>query len=158
MARANSSPTLEVFQNISCYCLTQFHVGRRDSDTISKHLMLLFNVFFPLKEVNIPTFQNISCYCLTIMQLFIFSKIIIFQNISCYCLTHLRSPHLWPHSQISKHLMLLFNLIFSRKKHHATTISKHLMLLFNFYVDADYLKETKFQNISCYCLTLNTGR
>ena len=109
MARANSSPTLEVFQNISCYCLTQFHVGRRDSDTISKHLMLLFNLFvrvwsFVFSVIskhlmllfnmfrhkvnqNLRKFQNISCYCLTIMQLFIFSKIIIFQNISCYCLT-----------------------------------------------------------------------
>ena len=44
MARANSSPTLEVFQNISCYCLT---------------------TSFTTPVSSFVIFQNISCYCLT---------------------------------------------------------------------------------------------
>ena len=130
MARANSSPTLEVFQNISCYCLTipcialftlisifqniscYCLTGRKGDkngrNIISKHLMLLFNVFFPLKEVNIPTFQNISCYCLTFHLLaFLFALF------------------------ISKHLMLLFNPLHTAVEFSQGLISKHLMLLFN---------------------------
>ena len=34
----------EAFQNISCYCLTRYHFLRFLSCSISKHLMLLFNV------------------------------------------------------------------------------------------------------------------
>ena len=32
---------------------------------ISKHLMLLFNIFHNAKEMAEKIFQNISCYCLT---------------------------------------------------------------------------------------------
>ena len=130
MARANSSPTLEVFQNISCYCLTQFHVGRRDSDTISKHLMLLFNkkqqfkerfqvqiskhlmLLFNILLVKSSSSKGISKHLMllfnTVKNLSFFC-LFSFQNISCYCLTY----------EQSKVICIL----------------------------------VKFQNISCYCLT-----
>ena len=108
MARANSSPTLEVFQNISCYCLTQFHVGRRDSDTISKHLMLLFNLFVRVWSF---VFSVISKHLMLLFNMFrhkVNQNLRKFQNISCYCLTQLESER-WEDEHISKHLMLLFN-------------------------------------------------
>ena len=111
MARANSSPTLEVFQNISCYCLTQFHVGRRDSDTISKHLMLLFNrrvssaqnnrvsiskhlmlLFNLFVRVWSFVFSVISKHLMLLFNMFrhkVNQNLRKFQNISCYCLTSL---------------------------------------------------------------------
>ena len=41
---------------------TRFSLGK---STISKHLMLLFNVSALPKIPSIKLFQNISCYCLT---------------------------------------------------------------------------------------------
>ena len=57
--------SIMTFQNISCYCLTHFHVVHEIVNHISKHLMLLFNdyVVGHLRYGHI--FQNISCYCLT---------------------------------------------------------------------------------------------
>ena len=132
MARANSSPTLEVFQNISCYCLTQFHVGRRDSDTISKHLMLLFNRRVSSAQNNRVSISKhlmllfndtrystgvwsdwISKHLMLLFNMFrhkVNQNLRKFQNISCYCLTQLESER-WEDEHISKHLMLLFNFI-----------------------------------------------
>ena len=56
-----------IFQNISCYCLTDRTV--------------YFTVFALL-------FQNISCYCLTIQVSEYHPSSFAFQNISCYCLTN----------------------------------------------------------------------
>ena len=55
-----------VFQNISCYCLTDSELAKNKTDI---------------------AFQNISCYCLTKIMKEELSNIKIFQNISCYCLT-----------------------------------------------------------------------
>ena len=121
------------------------------------------------------TFQNISCYCLTIPCIALFTLISIFQNISCYCLTgrkgdkngrNIISKHLMllfnnnmffisftPHP-ISKHLMLLFNYAECPAKDSGEPISKHLMLLFNQKIHPCRMPRKKFQNISCYCLTL----
>ena len=54
---------------------------------ISKHLMLLFIVWYDGKLDNLIVFQNISCYCLSCRPLhqIVFSQL--FQNISCYCLS-----------------------------------------------------------------------
>ena len=56
-----------LFQNISCYCLTDERKGR----------------YYYLK-----LFQNISCYCLTGQTPEEEKKNTLFQNISCYCLTN----------------------------------------------------------------------
>ena len=79
---------LTIFQNISCYCLTLhcFWVG--GLKIISKHLMLLFNIF---RNYNFEIFHT-------------------FQNISCYCLTFTRIDSIVNLNFISKHLMLLFNI------------------------------------------------
>ena len=103
----------DLFQNISCYCLTYVAAGSCWSNCISKHLMLLFNcisTFFrtifctiskhlmllfnqntDLYKDYAVLFQNISCYCLTRWKIIAIFFIIIFQNISCYCLTLRRS-------------------------------------------------------------------
>ena len=102
-------------------------------------------------------------------------KRISFQNISCYCLTQLESErwedehiskHLmllfndtmyrpvYSHIYISKHLMLLFNYAECPAKDSGEPISKHLMLLFNQKIHPCRMPRKKFQNISCYCLTL----
>ena len=101
-----------VFQNISCYCLTNISNGEQTVGRISKHLMLLFNSSQHFHHCKLIQFQNISCYCLTkykkklkgvkliskhLMLLFnteIFDSrrmVLIFQNISCYCLTNEKS-------------------------------------------------------------------
>ena len=98
---------------------------------ISKHLMLLFNLGFIKQDTTIVSFQNISCYCLTIQ-------------------CHLLNASKW----ISKHLMLLFNFHQSFVPVVPLHISKHLMLLFNLNSSDDFTDTIKFQNISCYCLTL----
>ena len=57
------------FQNISCYCLTISHCRQRlGLNTISKHLMLLFNNDGAVIQSRWTKFQNISCYCLTIVR------------------------------------------------------------------------------------------
>ena len=59
-----------IFQNISCYCLTE----RKKPEELDKR-----------------RFQNISCYCLTFQDREFFVQFHIFQNISCYCLTNEKS-------------------------------------------------------------------
>ena len=56
---------VDVFQNISCYCLTACPLVVINVTTISKHLMLLFNLFPISQFLRVQLFQNISCYCLT---------------------------------------------------------------------------------------------
>ena len=74
------------FQNISCYCLSQYRTDRLlFCNGISKHLMLLF----------------------IWKQRFYYRKLLSFQNISCYCLSRPLRIRL-RRSLISKHLMLLF--------------------------------------------------
>ena len=75
---------------------------------ISKHLMLLFNLFKAFLFINFSLFQNISCYCLTCFAFI--NKLL---------------------KIISKHLMLLFNDMIKNKEENEEKISKHLMLLFN---------------------------
>ena len=77
----------DLFQNISCYCLTKYKkklkgvkliskhlmllfnweqvADRLNIKVISKHLMLLFNITSIVKKIVFDRFQNISCYCLT---------------------------------------------------------------------------------------------
>ena len=55
---------------------------------------------------------------------------------------------------ISKHLMLLFNGQNWGVKCRSDKISKHLMLLFNGFWRESTTRIFAFQNISCYCLTI----
>ena len=57
---------LNLFQNISCYCLTQIE--------------------WAIDALGVR-FQNISCYCLTATTEQQLDNARRFQNISCYCLT-----------------------------------------------------------------------
>ena len=57
----------ELFQNISCYCLT---------------------IYFSIMFITVSGFQNISCYCLTFPFCVPSFITFLFQNISCYCLTN----------------------------------------------------------------------
>ena len=99
-------------------------------NSISKHLMLLFNrCLFWIPYLN-SLFQNISCYCLTNVRAFFLGNATRFQNISCYCLTGILML-LRVLSSISKHLMLLFNYQTATVSSPSLWISKHLMLLFN---------------------------
>ena len=66
--------TLLKFQNISCYCLTISHCRQRlGLNTISKHLMLLFNKH---TTINLIIANNISKH---LMLLFNQRKIVIFK-------------------------------------------------------------------------------
>ena len=78
---------VNIFQNISCYCLTGNNDHDRELFLISKHLMLLFNALLPSDGLLANLFQNISCYCLTAPNGGYVSALPLFQNISCYCLT-----------------------------------------------------------------------
>ena len=119
-----------VFQNISCYCLTNISNGEQTVGRISKHLMLLFNSSQHFHHCKLIQFQNISCYCLTYWNDIAIIIISLFQNISCYCLTK-----------------------YKKKLKGVKLISKHLMLLFNTEIFDSRRMVLIFQNISCYCLT-----
>ena len=81
----------DLFQNISCYCLTYVAAGSCWSNCISKHLMLLFNCISTF-------FRTIFC---TISK----HLMLLFNKMENNC-------HLF-YYYISKHLMLLFNTQYS---------------------------------------------
>ena len=112
----------------NCMILTRME----KSTSISKHHMLLFNH---------PSDNG-------------YYQISEFQNIICYCLTH-RSVKILGVSYISKHHMLLFNCTAHFFYCIFNQISKHHMLLFNKYVNKKKSAGKVFQNIICYCLTID---
>ena len=73
-----SEPFMEsdLFQYISCYCLSCYCIGQRKIIQISIHLMLLFIIFCNVCTKFFYRFQYISCYCLSneFMPFFIFKK------------------------------------------------------------------------------------
>ena len=115
------------FQNISCYCLSNFYyipisVYRISKhlmllfivipkfashlEYISKHLMLLFISFVSQPAIAIYYFKT-SHVIVYLADRYHFNDFPLFQNISCYCLSHL-TPKQKSVLVISKHLMLLF--------------------------------------------------
>ena len=139
------------FQNILCYCLTLFIKSSVTSLPISKHPMLLFNLFAGFKKKKPKKFQNILCYCLTAacarraagraiskhpMLLFNTNDCVVerhefwFQNILCYCLTASYSNG---KPQLTKFQNILCYCLTgtTRPVAYLLTISKHPMLLFN---------------------------
>ena len=151
-----TNANIHEFQNISCYCLSEWK---------------------PVLE-SLGVFQNISCYCLSKFKSIFKNDLYVFQNISCYCLSQDRIsvssacayfktshvivyPSLIFHSRyvirISKHLMLLF-ILDSSARSFRFSISKHLMLLFITLTLTFPFIVLSFQNISCYCLSSETIR
>ena len=138
-----TNANIHEFQNISCYCLSEWK---------------------PVLE-SLGVFQNISCYCLSKFKSIFKNDLYVFQNISCYCLSQDRIsvssacayfktshvivyPSLIFHSRyvirISKHLMLLF-ILDSSARSFRFSISKHLMLLFIRVEKLDEWIETNFK-------------
>ena len=97
----------DIFQYISCYCLSTHHLSIHNRNRISIHLMLLF----------------INCYIVNCLLCSIF------QYISCYCLSYTLSNRNINHN-ISIHLMLLFIPFTFPFIRSSIVISIHLMLLF----------------------------
>ena len=141
---------------------------------ISIHLMLLFIIaawillvifhYFNTSHVTVYHATCLDCDCngfisIHLMLLFICCQCrscrhdLVFQYISCYCLSvscmYLRVAHLF----ISIHLMLLFIWIAWISTHRAVWISIHLMLLFIITGFFYFLPDSRFQYISCYCLS-----
>ena len=116
--------------------------------------MLLFNVVLCICLGYVQTFQNISCYCLTEIWIKKFCKEMWFQNISCYCLTY-SSVLVWSFYFISKHLMLLFNLVARAILSEAKIFQNISCYCLTYDFDIDKSKNLQFQNISCYCLTIS---
>ena len=83
----NGQTILNVFQYISCYCLSNRQNKRIKTGLISIHLMLLFIGFTQPVIIDKNKFQYISCYCLSKRQCVHFITYLIFQYISCYCLS-----------------------------------------------------------------------
>ena len=122
-----------IFQNISCYCLSLWTECRyKCNDCISKHLMLLF-------------ISNTNACFLSIYTYFKTSHVIVY-HVSSHC-----SPGL---VRISKHLMLLFIFAHVLTSFLIQIISKHLMLLFIGIFRPVPGDPEEFQNISCYCLSI----
>ena len=99
----------DLFQNISCYCLTYVAAGSCWSNCISKHLMLLFNCISTFFRTIFCTISKHLMLLFNISRSIKLTSSLLFQNISCYCLTSLDHPDV-PCLFISKHLMLLFNI------------------------------------------------
>ena len=141
---------------------------------ISIHLMLLFikvenpkireETHFNTSHVTVYLYAGVSdpevsSISIHLMLLFICCQCrscrhdLVFQYISCYCLSvscmYLRVAHLF----ISIHLMLLFIWIAWISTHRAVWISIHLMLLFIITGFFYFLPDSRFQYISCYCLS-----
>ena len=76
-----------LFQYISCYCLSLLSALTPASIHISIHLMLLFIHFCFVLPIFIPVFQYISCYCLSQSEEDEMPAVYSFQYISCYCLS-----------------------------------------------------------------------
>ena len=134
----------KLFQNISCYCLSNTTIKFNCIIVISKHLMLLF---ISCRSVYRQSIFLISKHLmlLFILMVALFQKGLTgFQNISCYCLsdnTTLENRK----AKISKHLMLLFicfKLFFTPL---LNVISKHLMLLFIQKAVENNLEESYFK-------------
>ena len=142
-----------IFQNISCYCLSQepdrlqiFHYHFKTSHVI----VYLYEL--PTRSCK-TIFQNISCYCLSL-----------FARFQLIILLHFKTSHVivYPREYekcgtvhgISKHLMLLFIQYRKVAEHEYFIISKHLMLLFIELMRMKNENPNLFQNISCYCLSL----
>ena len=119
---------------------------------ISKHLMLLFNTWADAHGYCVPEFQNISCYCLTNISAMAQQAQNLFQNISCYCLTEAlrnKTYHMDLFQNISCYCLTQRRI----SLYIILNISKHLMLLFNMERNQTHGEHFSFQNISCYCLT-----
>ena len=134
---------------------------------------IFIRIYLKSKEV---IFQNISCYGLSEASLSVLHPLGQFQNISCYGLSCGKSFYQFLY-RISKHLMLrfiaglcsIFFRIFFISKHlmlrfirikprfpfGKRKISKHLMLRFIEDVTKALAINKKFQNISCYGLSMS---
>ena len=143
----------QIFQNISCYCLSRFR-GR------------IFSGKF--------VFQNISCYCLSkrkiaiipishiskhLMLLFIFA----FLSYSSYFLQHFKTSHVivypipegsgaWIFYNFKTSHVIVYR-AYAHEERKSKPISKHLMLLFITSSRSQIRLRSSFQNISCYCLS-----
>ena len=106
-----------------------------------------------LGDVILIRFQNISCYCLTTTCRFFVTCFLISKHLMLLFNSLLLQSHSLS-SFISKHLMLLFNVNTFCPLSVSFYISKHLMLLFNAGAFGVKPNQIKFQNISCYCLTI----
>ena len=139
-----------LFQNISCYCLSAYHVAGMDMDMHFKTSHVIVYRCHVAVQMNNSIFQNISCYCLSQepdrLQIFHYhfktSHVIvylyelptrscktIFQNISCYCLSLFARFQLI----ILLHFKTSHVIVYPREYEKCGTvhgISKHLMLLF----------------------------
>ena len=120
----------DIFQYISCYCLSKCLTRPLIFMLISIHLMLLFILGERCKKGSRVEFQYISCYCLS-------------------CCFNSSSGI----KKISIHLMLLFILRSYRGKFGVGYISIHLMLLFIYRRVKGIEALIGFQYISCYCLS-----
>ena len=122
-------PSTNLFQYISCYCLSDHINVCRHVHAISIHLMLLFienghcakyrNLYFNTSHVTV--YRDTECCC-------IWHKL--FQYISCYCL-----------SFYSKYMLL--GILHFNTSH----VTVYLFILSNL------LNNLIFQYISCYCLS-----
>ena len=122
----------QIFQNISCYCLSPVTSSPSFpcADFKTSHVIVYLPLWIPVKYI-----YNISKH---LMLLFIFNGTTI-----CIMFWNFKTSHVIVYLYIFLYLLDL------------VSISKHLMLLF---IGADtVLAETFnsiFQNISCYCLSL----
>ena len=118
------------FQNIVCYCLSQF---AQKYQLHRPYFKTSYVTVYPRSHWKQPYNFKISKHR---MLLFIFvtisflSDLTSFQNIVCYCLSYVRCCHIQKDG-----------------------ISKHRMLLFIRRGESAGRAKYKFQNIVCYCLS-----
>ena len=80
--------TAGLFQNISCYCLSEFKTYETEPVNIFQNISCYCLSFLSIGDkLSARLFQNISCYCLSQSFSFCSSPVSVFQNISCYCLS-----------------------------------------------------------------------
>ena len=83
---------IDIFQYISCYCLSRSWIMGRYYQKISIHLMLLFIEIWKREQNDEGAFQYISCYCLSADSKRPQNCGLLFQYISCYCLSNELTP------------------------------------------------------------------
>ena len=146
----------DIFQNISCYCLSLLaaQINHRSEDFKTSHVIV-----YPLRRYNFlhsKEFQNISCYCLSEYTLDPEESARIFQNISCYCLSSSQCV-LKPYKAISKHLMLLFIGGNKGRVFRKNSIPKHFMLLFIIFQGAFLFHEFHFKTSHVIVYPISQG-
>ena len=123
---------LPLFQNIVCYCLSEFSGSR---------------------AYLVDLFQNIVCYCLSLLCLFDNRVLMRFQNIVCYCLSLFPFSLLCRYKPFQNIVCYCLSPLIKDLRYKVSNFKTSYVTVYHMR-SATLSHPTKFQNIVCYCLSM----